>query len=57
MDFENSHENQMLWLKNQGFDIVEYEMVTAETLETSVKGFAEKIESIGNKISQNKRRR
>lgn len=45
VDFENSHENQMLWLKNQGFDIVEYEMVTAETLEASVKGFAEKIEN------------
>ena len=22
VEFENSHENQMLWLKNQGFDIV-----------------------------------
>ena len=45
VDFENSHEKQMLWLKGQGFDIVEYEMVTADTLEESVKGFAAKIES------------
>ena len=44
VDFENSHENQMLWLKNQGFDIVEYKMVTADTLEESVQGFAAKIE-------------
>lgn len=44
VDFENSHENQMLWLKNQGFDIVEYKMVTADTLEESVQEFAAKIE-------------
>ncbi len=40
VEFENSHENQMLWLKSQGFDIVEYEMVTADTLEESVQRFA-----------------
>ena len=34
----------MLWLKGQGFDIVEYEMVTADTLETCVQSFASKIE-------------
>ena len=45
IEFENSHENQMQWLKGQGFDIVDYEMVTADTLEESVKGFAVKIES------------
>lgn len=45
VDFENSHENQMQWLKGQGFDIVEYEMVTADTLEENVKGFAAKIET------------
>ena len=44
VDFENSHEKQMLWLKGQGFDIVEYEMVTADTLEDSVQRFAAKIE-------------
>ena len=45
MDFENSQEKQCLWLKEQGFDVVEYEMVTAENLEESVKRFAEKIET------------
>ena len=45
VDFENSHEKQMLWLKSQGFDVVEYKMVTADTLEESVQGFASKIES------------
>ena len=45
VDFENSHEKQMIWLKSQGFDVVEYEMVTADILEESVQGFASKIES------------
>ncbi len=45
VDFENSHEKQMLWLKSQGFDVVEYEMVTAETLEESVQNFASRIEN------------
>ncbi len=45
VNFENSHEKQMIWLKSQGFDVVEYEMVTADTLEESVRGFASKIES------------
>lgn len=45
VDFENSHEKQMLWLKSQGFDIVEYEMVTADTTEECVQRFASKIES------------
>ena len=45
VDFENSHEKQMLWLKSQGFDVVAYEMVTADTLEEVVQGFASKIES------------
>lgn len=44
VDFQNSHEKQMLWLKSQGFDVVEYEVVTSDTLEDSVQGFASKIE-------------
>jgi len=44
VNFQNSHENQMIWLKSQGFDIVEYQMVTADTLEESVQDFASKIE-------------
>lgn len=44
VDFENSHEKQMLWLKGQGFDIVEYQIVTADNLEEKVQEFATKIE-------------
>lgn len=45
VDFDNSHEKQMLWLKSQGFEVVEFEMVTADTLEENVQKFASKIES------------
>lgn len=45
VDFENSHEKQMLWLKSQGFDIVEYAMVTAENVEETVQKFASAIET------------
>lgn len=45
VEFQNSHEQQMLWLKSQGFDVVEYEMVTKDTVEDAVKRFAGKIES------------
>ena len=45
VEFENSHEKQILWLKSQGFDVVEYEMVTSDTLEACVQKFAAKIES------------
>ena len=44
-DFENSREKEMLWLKGQGFDVVEYRMVTADNLEEQVKWFASQIES------------
>ena len=44
-EFHNSREQQLLWLKNQGFDIVEYEVVTKDTLEESVFGFAGRIAS------------
>lgn len=45
MEFENSHEKELLWLKEQGFDIVGYQMVTAETLEESILEFSQKIET------------
>jgi DNA ligase (NAD+) len=45
MDFENSHEKEFLWLKSLGFDVVEYKVVTGETLEETVHWFARKIES------------
>ncbi len=43
VDFENSVENQFLWLKKQGFEVVEYKKVTQATMEETVKEFAEKI--------------
>ncbi len=39
----NSVEENMLWLKEQGFDIVPYEMVTGDTIVEAVKGFSERI--------------
>ncbi len=45
VDFENSHEKQIFWLKSQGFDVVDYEMVTADTLEESIQSFSSKIET------------
>ncbi|MBQ4530784.1 MAG: NAD-dependent DNA ligase LigA [Lachnospiraceae bacterium] len=45
VDFENSVENQFLWLKKQGFDVVEYKKVTQNTLEEMVKDFSDRIPS------------
>ena len=33
VDFSNSREQQFLWLKKQGFEVVEYKVVTSETLD------------------------
>lgn len=44
MDFHNSRENQMVWLKSQGFDTVEYAMVDAGNVEENVQDFARRIE-------------
>ena len=43
IDFENSNENKMLWLKNQGFEIVEYRIVTQENLNEAIDYFSKKI--------------
>ncbi len=43
VDFENSHEKQFLWLREQGFEVVEYKAVTAENLEEAVAWFSEHI--------------
>lgn len=45
VDFGNSREKQMLWLQDQGFDIVEYKAVTAETIIGAVEYFEKAIES------------
>jgi len=43
-DFKNSNEQKFIWLKNQGFDVVEYMPVTSATMEDAVKTFSEKIQ-------------
>ena len=43
IDFGNSRINQMDWLKKQGFDVVEYHEVTAETIEEEIEWFSQKI--------------
>ena len=44
VDFENSHEREFLWLKEQGFEIVEYRVVTADSLEDAIEWFSSHIE-------------
>ena len=43
VDFENSVENQFLWLKKQGFEVVEYEKITKENVSETVQKFSDKI--------------
>lgn len=45
VDFNNSRRNQFEWLKNQGFEVVEYKMVTKQTLPETVEFFSQKIKS------------
>ncbi len=48
VDFENSRVQQMEWLSAQGFDIVEYKVVTAETVVDAVAYFEEAV--VGNDL-------
>ena len=43
VDFHNSRACQMEWLKEQGFEVVEYHEVTRDTVEAEVIKFSEKI--------------
>ena len=43
VDFENSTRKQFEWLAAQGFDVVEYRMVTADTLDDAIAYFSDKI--------------
>ena len=40
VDFHNSHAGQFEWLKNQGFEVVEYRKVTAATLDQAMDYFS-----------------
>ncbi len=43
-DFKNSNEEKFKWLKSQGFDVVPYKVVTADTIEETVGWYAKEIE-------------
>lgn len=43
VDFNNSKNVQMLWLKDQGFDVVEYKMVDSSNIEETVSWFEDNI--------------
>lgn len=45
VDFENSREKQFLFLKQQGFDVVEYARVNAENIVAAVEEYEKKIEN------------
>ena len=44
VDFENSRARQMEWLKEQGFETVEYHLVTAKSVEEEVAWFAGQVQ-------------
>lgn len=43
VDFHNSNREQMEWLKEQGFEVVEYRMVTGETLDEAMEYFSSQV--------------
>lgn len=43
VDFENSRQRQFEWLEAQGFDVVEYRIVTADDVDEAIAYFSEKI--------------
>lgn len=45
VDFGNSIEQQYKWMESQGFQVVEYRVVTRNSMEYAVKYFAEKIQT------------
>lgn len=45
VDFENSREKQFTFLKEQGFDVVEYKRVNKDTIMDAISYFEKKIES------------
>lgn len=43
VDFQNSREKQFQWLKDQGFEVVEYRMVTRDTLDDAMEYFSSQV--------------
>ena len=46
VDFGNSHAKEFEWLSAMGFDVVEYKMVTADTLDEAIDWFREAISKV-----------
>lgn len=45
LDFDNSHENEFKWLKDQGFEVDGYKVVDSNNVESKVQEYAEEINS------------
>lgn len=45
VDFHNSMAERFQWMTELGFDVVEYEMVTGDTIRQAVQGFASRIQT------------
>jgi len=45
-DFENSREKQLIFIKNQGFEIVDYALVTEESISHEIEAFEERISGL-----------
>ena len=45
-DFENSREKQFIFIKNQGFEIVDYALVTEESISHEIETFEERISGL-----------
>lgn len=43
VDFHNSRKEQFLWLKSQGFEVVDFKEVTGENIVETVKDFADRV--------------
>ncbi len=45
VDFKNSHEEELKWLKSQGFDIVEYKTAVAQNCDEALAWFSENVKT------------
>lgn len=45
VDFDNSRERQLLWLREQGFEVVEFKCVTEEDLDAAMDYFSRAVET------------
>ena len=43
VDFENSNQKKMEWLREQGFEVTEYRMVTGQNLDEAIEYFADRV--------------